>query len=218
MRLVITLLFVLGTAGCNSSGSPEPAREPPPPTPPPPPVNTAPTIAGTPIVETTAGQPYSFTPIANDADGDTLSFFIDNQPAWAAFDPDTGGLSGTPQSTDIGTSVNVTISVSDASVVVSLPAFDLDVLPVPAGSAIVSWDIPTTNADGTDLDDLAGFTVHYGQSSANYTETAVINDATATSAEIGDLDPGTWYFAVTAFDGADNHSELSAEVSKVVTP
>ena len=50
-----------------------------------------------------------------------------------------------------------------------------------------------------------------------YTETAVVNDPTATSAEIGDLDPGTWYFAVTAFDDADNHSELSAEVSKVVT-
>lgn len=36
------------------------------------------------------------------------------------------------------------------------------------GKATVSWDAPTTHADGTDLTDLAGYKVYYGTASRNY--------------------------------------------------
>lgn len=169
-------------------------------------------------MQVTEGQPYSFTPTASDADGDSLTFSIEMRPSWANFDPATGSLTGTPGTTDIGTSPGVTISVSDGTDSASLAPFDLEVQQIPLGSATVSWDVPTTNADGSDLDDLAGFNIHYGLASGNYSDTEVINDNTATSVVITDLQPGTWYFAVSAFDDAGNRSALSAEANKVIGP
>jgi len=169
-------------------------------------------------LQVTEGQPYSFTPTASDADGDALTFSIEMRPLWASFDPATGSLTGTPEATDIGTSPDVTVSVSDGTDSASLAPFDLEVQQIQLGSATVSWDIPTTNADGSDLDDLAGFNIHYGLASGNYSDTEVINDNTATFAVITDLQPGTWYFAVSAFDHAGNRSALSAEANKVISP
>jgi hypothetical protein len=82
-------------------------------TPPPPPSNVAPTIMGTPGTSATVGQTYTFTPVGQDANGDPLTFSIQNRPAWATFTPATGQLSGTPASGNVGTTLNVVISVSD---------------------------------------------------------------------------------------------------------
>ena len=220
MRTLYSILIALVIAGCGGGSGSDVATPPPPsPPPPPPPVqNSAPTISGTPQVQVTAGQAYSFVPMASDADGDELVFSIENQPTWAAFDTMTGSLTGTPASTDVGTTSGVEISVSDGMATASLAPFDLEVLEIQTGSATVSWDTPTMNADGTDLTDLAGFNVHYGQESGNYSDIVVINDATATSLVIDELAPGSWYFAVSAFDLSGNQSDLSSEVSKVVSP
>src|SRR5689334_15243275 len=51
--------------------------------------NTAPTISGTAGTSATAGQAYSFTPTASDADHDTITFTIANKPSWAAFNGKT---------------------------------------------------------------------------------------------------------------------------------
>ena len=162
------------------------------------------------------GEDYAFAPAADDADGDALTFTIRNRPGWATFDSRTGTLAGTPESADVGTTLDVTISVSDGATTTALPGFDLEVTARPAGSALVSWTAPTRNADDSDLDDLAGFTVHYGTASGSLSETATVNDSEATSASIGGLSPGTWFFAVAAFDTSGNASERSAEVSKVI--
>jgi hypothetical protein len=95
--------------------------------PPPPPTNTAPTIAGTPGTSATVGTPYTFTPTADDAEDDTLTFEITNKPSWATFTPATGQLSGTPPTGSEGTTSGIVISVSDGSLSASLPAFSLTV-------------------------------------------------------------------------------------------
>jgi hypothetical protein len=99
-----------------------------------------------------------------------------------------------------------------------LAPFDLEVLQIPLGSATVFWDVPTTNADGSPLTDLAGFRVRYGTASQNYTEELEVNDATTESLLIEDLAPATYFFVVTAFDRSENESAVSLEVSKVVAP
>jgi hypothetical protein len=86
-----------------------------------------------------------------------------------------------------------------------------------AGTAAVSWDVPTTNADGTPLADLAGYKVYYGTNSP-------INKDTSQSVDVGDstsytltgLSTGTYYFAAVAYDTAGNESDLSEELSKAV--
>jgi hypothetical protein len=166
----------------------------------------------------TQGQPYSFTPVASDPDGDTLTFSIIGEPGWADFETDTGTLTGTPGPAHVGTTVDVTISVSDGTASAQLAPFNLEVQEIQLGSATVSWDIPTTNADGSNLTDLDGFNVHYGQSSQAYTRLETVNDESLNSVLIEDLEPGSWFFVVTALDQAGNESALSAEVSKVVDP
>lgn len=83
-----------------------------------------------------------------------------------------------------------------------------------SNSATLTWDAPTTNADGTPLTDLAGYKVYYGISSGNYTVS--IDVGNVTTYKIDDLSPGTYYFAVTAYDTSGNESDYSNEVSKVI--
>jgi hypothetical protein len=87
--------------------------------------NRAPTISGSPAGSVVAGQSYSFTPSATDADGDPLTFSISNKPAWAAFDGTTGRLSGTPAESQAGTYSGIAISVSDGTTSTSLPTFGI---------------------------------------------------------------------------------------------
>ncbi|WP_394224815.1 beta strand repeat-containing protein, partial [Pseudoalteromonas spongiae] len=65
-------------------------------------VNDAPTITGSPVTSVDEGKAYSFTPIASDVDGDTLTFSITNKPSWATFNTSSGTLSGIPSASDIG--------------------------------------------------------------------------------------------------------------------
>ncbi len=84
----------------------------------------------------------------------------------------------------------------------------------PGNSATLTWDPPTTNADGTPLTDLAGYKIYYGTSPDNYT--VVINVGNVTIYRIDNMPLGTYYFAVTAYDTAMNESDYSNEVSKII--
>ncbi|MCK5859986.1 MAG: tandem-95 repeat protein [Abyssibacter sp.] len=93
------------------------------------PVNDAPTIAGTPPTVVDAGDLYTFTPTAEDVDGDELTFTVLNLPSWASFDTSTGTLSGTPSEGDAGSYADVSIGVVDPQQASALlPFFDIDVL------------------------------------------------------------------------------------------
>lgn len=82
--------------------------------------------------------------------------------------------------------------------------------------AKLSWDPPTTNADGTSWDELAGYKIYYGTSSGNYTEMIDINDPQDTEYTIVSLAFGTYYFAATAYDTSGNETDFSNEVSKTI--
>jgi len=117
--------------------------------PPAPPTNTPPKITGTPSTSVQAGSVYSFQPAASDADGNTLTFSIANKPSWATFSATTGHLTGTPSTGSVGTYSNVTISVSDGKVSVSLPAFSIQVTAPPAIPPSITGTPPTQAQVGT---------------------------------------------------------------------
>ena len=81
-------------------------------------------------------------------------------------------------------------------------------------TATLSWDAPTTNTDGTDLTDLAGYKIHYGTSPGTYD--SVIDVAKVTTYTVSDLTPAAYYFVVTAYDEEGNESDYSNEVSKTI--
>ncbi|WP_206747258.1 putative Ig domain-containing protein [Enterovibrio norvegicus] len=111
-------------------------------------VNNAPTISGSPLTTVAEGSSYSFTPTTTDLDGDTLTFSIVNQPAWANFNAATGELSGTPLNAHVGTVNGIQITVTDSgagSLSAALPAFDLTVTDVNNPPTITG--IPTTSVN-----------------------------------------------------------------------
>jgi hypothetical protein len=180
-------------------------------------VNTAPRISGTPPTSVTAGQSYSFTPTASDAEGQKLTFSITGKPAWAAFDTATGRLSGAPTSANVGVTSGIVISVTDGQYTTSLPSFAVEVKSAPTvGSATLSWVPPKTNVDGTPVTNLAGFRIAYGTSSSNLSQTVTIASPSITSAAIENLASGTWYFAVKAYTTTSVESDLSNLASKTV--
>jgi hypothetical protein len=111
--------------------------------------NNTPVISGTPPARIVAGSAYSFTPTASDPDGNALTFSITNQPSWANFNAGTGHLSGTPSRSQVGTSGNIVITVSDGTASASLPAFSIEV-DAPADRApVISGTPPTSVVAGT---------------------------------------------------------------------
>jgi hypothetical protein len=183
-----------------------------------PPSNTPPTISGTPATSVTAGQAYSFVPTASDPDGQTLAFGIANKPSWATFNVSTGRLSGTPAAANVGTYANIVISVSDGTASATLPAFAIIVQAAPAtGSAKLSWVAPTTNEDGSALTNLAGYKVRYGKSAGTLDQLLNIPDPGATTATIGGLSTGTWYFTLSDYTNVGVESVQTAPVSKTIS-
>ena len=180
------------------------------------PDNGAPIVSGSPIVEGSVGDPYSFTPQARDPDGDPLTFSIQNKPSWANFDSATGTLSGTPAAA--GSYAGIVITASDGTTSTALAPFELVISTASqgSGSAIVTWKAPTANVDGTPLRDLAGFKVVYGTAPDSLRNTVDLPAPTFTSAEIVDLSPGTYYFAVRAYTVSGAQSEDSQVVTKTL--
>ena len=79
-----------------------------------------------------------------------------------------------------------------------------------AGSVTVSWN-PNSETD------LAGYKIYYGTQSRNYDKT--IDVGNTTSYRITNLSDGlTYYFAVTAYDTANNESDFSEEVFITLAP
>jgi len=184
-------------------------------------VNQAPVISGTPTASVKTGVSYDFTPSASDGDGDDLSFSVDGLPAWASFDSATGKLSGTPQDSDAGEYGGISISVSDGTKSVSLATFAITVEAATAtkGSMTLKWVAPKTRSDGSalNLSEIGGYVIYLGNSSSDLTMEVDLNDGAATSHVIKDLEVGTYFVAVTAYDVDGNMSSYSNVLEKEVT-
>ena len=180
--------------------------------------NSAPTISGAPTNAVKTGDNYSFTPAASDADGDALTFSIENRPSWAAFDSATGRLSGQPLLGDIGMFSSITISVSDGKATTAMAAFSVEVTQTALGAMTLSWTPPTQNEDGSSLSDLAGFKLYYGTSAGNYSHQVLIDNPSVSIYMIENLVPDTYYVVATAFNAAGIESAYSGEAVKTIDP
>lgn len=144
-----TLAATMALAGCLSSGGGSEsnfAGDPGDPGP----SNNAPSISGNPPSSATVGQSYTFTPQASDADGDPLTFSIQNNPSWANFSAATGALTGVPTLGDIGSYSNIQISVSDGKESSAMANFSVEVAQTPPTNSAptISGNPPTSVASG----------------------------------------------------------------------
>jgi hypothetical protein len=90
------------------------------------------------------------------------------------------------------------------------------------GTVSLTWDAPTTRADGTSLNpatDIATYKLYYGTSSGNYSQSIDVKPnltAPYTTTDTVTLGSGTYYFAVTAVDTSGNESAYSADVMRTL--
>ena len=212
---VVGLVYCLALAGCDlgskdrNSGSPSAPDGS---------NNRAPAISGTPATIVAVGQAYSFQPVANDPDGQTISFQISGRPAWATFNSATGQLSGTPAASDARTYSDIVITVTDGSASTALPAFNITVaMQIATGSATLSWRAPTQNEDGTVLTNLAGYRVRYGTSTSALNQMVTVGSASTTTVTIQNLAAGTWYFTLSSLTNVGVESAQTTPVSKTIS-
>jgi hypothetical protein len=112
--------------------------------------------------------------------------------------------------------------VSDGTATTKLPAFSINVAtnttPPPTGdAATLSWNAPTQNADGSALTSLAGYRIYYGTSASSLTKTISVATPGITTYVISGLSPGTYYFAITAYNSSNAESSRSNVASKVIS-
>jgi Calx-beta domain/Fibronectin type III domain len=84
------------------------------------------------------------------------------------------------------------------------------------GIATLSWTAPTHDTNGSPITDLAGYNLHYGKTSTTMTNVIAVNDPASASYVIRNLAPGTWYFAVVAYNTQAVESTFSNVVSKTI--
>jgi hypothetical protein len=204
-------------ASATAAAAPPPTSSPP--TSPAPPTDAPVALTGTPATSVTVGQSYLFQPKVSQGGG-VVTFTIQGQPKWATFDPDTGALTGKPTTANVGTTGAIIITGANGSGKASIGPFTIVVKAQSTtpgtGSASLSWTAPTVNTDGTPVTDLAGYHIYYGTSASQMTTTITIASAAETSYVVGGLAPGTYYFAVVAYNTAGVDSPQSNVGSKAI--
>lgn len=174
------------------------------------------TISGAPALIVTPPSYYSFVPLVQNSAGRPLIFSIANKPWWLQFEPATGRLFGGVTRGDVGAFAKITIAVSDGISRAVLPSFAIRVRPDPnRGMVTLQWEPPTQNTDSSPLLDLAGYHIYYGASPGAMTNSLSYSNPGIASYVVAGLDPGTWYFAVAAYNSTGVEGEMSEVISWV---
>jgi hypothetical protein len=84
------------------------------------------------------------------------------------------------------------------------------------GTATLTWSRPTERADGTPLEDLAGYRIYYGKDENNLTRVLDIRDGEQTKQLLENLDSGTWYFSIAAYCNKGIEGEKSNIGIKII--
>jgi hypothetical protein len=197
------LLVLLSLAGCGGSGSDSSS-------------SASFALSGTPSGSANPGINYSFQPTVSQGAGQ-VTFSITGQPAWASFNSTTGALSGTPTTKDVGTTSTVTITASNASGTAAIGPFSIQVAAAGSGESVtLSWEPPSENTNGTEANQLIGYYIYYGTNPDELTQWVIAWGAQTSSFAVENLNPGTYYFSVRAYNWLGIESAPSATVSTTI--
>jgi hypothetical protein len=84
------------------------------------------------------------------------------------------------------------------------------------GVATLDWMPPTQNSDGSVLTNLAGYTVYYGTSPNDLSQSVKVTNPGLTAYTVTGLNSGTWYFAVTSYSADGVESGRTSTVSTTI--
>jgi len=122
----------------------------------------------------------------------------------------TGTTGSSPQtSADAGTSTSGSSTTSGSTTSGSTPP----TTPVAGTSVFLGWVAPTENNNGSPITDLAGYKIHYGVTSQDYTKVVAVSNPSLSRYVLDSLESGTYFFAITAYNSKGIESTLSGEIS-----
>jgi hypothetical protein len=226
-RTILLLSASLFLAACsgNSGTSPTaPAPQPAPspqPAPPPPPPEPAPQPTPVPTPEPTPEPTPSPAPtVSLSANSVAIPSGTSATLNWSSTDATSctagGGWSGTRPTSGSATVGPLTAQTTFSLTCSGAGGNAMTMMSVSVTAAVtLNWRAPEQNVDGSPLTNLAGYRIHYGTLSRNYSTVVTLNTASATSYSVT-LPSGTYYLAMTALDGQGNESGLSNEVARTV--
>ena len=85
-----------------------------------------------------------------------------------------------------------------------------------AKSVTLNWEAPTVNSNGSTLTNLAGYKIHYGSASKDYSQVVALNNPSLSRYVMDSLPSGTYYFAISAYNSQGVESSMSGEVETTV--
>jgi hypothetical protein len=122
----------------------------------------------------------------------------------------TSTTGSSPQtSADAGTSTSGSSTTSGSTTSGSTPP----ATPVAGTSVTLGWVAPTENSNGSLITDLAGYKIHYGTTSQDYTKVVAVSNPSLSRYVLDSLESGTYFFAITAYNSKGIESTLSGEIS-----
>ncbi|MCW9018136.1 MAG: Ig-like domain-containing protein, partial [Kangiellaceae bacterium] len=122
-----------------------------------------------------------------------------------------------------GASINVSLSASTHTITAEITDSEgtttqtqIDILvSATHGTATLSWAAPTAYTDDSELDDLAGYKIYYGENADDLDQLITIEDPNNLTHVFEELRTGTtYYFAVSAYNSTGVESRLSELVNK----
>jgi hypothetical protein len=126
----------------------------------------------------------------------------------------TGTSSSVPPQTiaDTGSGTSTTTTGGSSSTTAP-PTTPPTSTPASSSNVTFGWQAPTENSNGTPITNLAGYKIHYGTASQQYTQVAEVSNPSLSRYVMDSLPSGTYYFAITAYNSQGIESALSGEVS-----
>jgi hypothetical protein len=85
--------------------------------------------------------------------------------------------------------------------------------PDSSAAVTLAWVAPTENSNGTPITNLAGYKIHYGTASQDYTQVVSVSNPSLSRYVLDSLPSGTYFFAITAFNAQGVESPLSGEIT-----
>lgn len=206
LSIIIPLLMIFMSACGGSQSSPNDNQT----------TNTAPTVTITSPDDNstfTDEDEITFTATAEDTEDGDLSTSI----VWSSNLDGSLGTGAEIKSQLSNGSHQITATITDANNSSASATINLLIKPT-YGNASLSWIAPTTNSDGSDLTDLDGFIIYYGDSEDNLNQSIIINDSNTLTKLITNLTVDkTYYFAVVSVNSEGVESDRSEIVSKYIS-
>ena len=88
-----------------------------------------------------------------------------------------------------------------------------DPLPTTTTSVSLSWNPPLYYTDGSTLNDLQGHNIYMKSGSGNFVKIYTLNTTAVATYLVENLSPGTYTFAVTAFNSSGVESSFSQTIT-----